>query len=139
MLFDVLPTPTFDRTLFANVLKLADDVESIAVQHGLLKRSAPVETKELFRLLSSERQEQILCDLENTRALLTKVQLDAIGGQSRALEIKNLKTFLEMMNLKLADESFFDVINEDDMIEVYDSRAIQIYRNWAFFKHCPYS
>jgi hypothetical protein len=139
MLLEPVSQAQTDNAALETVLKLAEDVESIAVQYGLLKRSSPLETKKLFHSLDLNRKAEILRDLSNTRAILTKMQLNSGLTESRSNEIKHLTSFLSMMNLKLSDDKFYDYIEDGDMIEVYDSRAIQIYRNWAFFKYCPYS
>lgn len=143
MLLELVSKPqseSSDAWTLAAFLKIADEVESLAVEHGLLKKSTTLETKELFRNLDLARQGQILTDLRKTLTLLKTLQLTTTtSGNALDRDIKHLTSFLQMSNMKLGDDRFFDYVDEGDMIEVYDSRAIQIYRNWAVFRYCPYS
>lgn len=91
--------------------------------------------------LSLARIGELVRDLTLTIDELRR--LDTLGTltsqQKRSADIEQLMRFLDQNRLHLKDESIFDLIGNDDVLEVYDHRSIQIWRNWAFFKVCPYS
>lgn len=45
---------------------------------------------------------------------------------------------VQHLGLKLQDD-FMDLIDEGDVLEIYDLKNRQIYRNLEFFTYCPYS
>lgn len=94
-------------------------------------------TVERFTNLPIENQTEILA---NITAYLKVLSEDISPARSRGdYEVERLKVALRSFNLKLVDEDFFNKIGEEDFIELYDERNIQIYRSVKFFNLCSYS
>ncbi len=57
----------------------------------------------------------------------------------KELEIARLKKAAKAFGLRFLDDEIFNLIDGEDVIEIYDQRQIQIYRNVKFCKICSYS
>lgn len=109
------------------------------LKEGGLDASAPsAQALQEFSKLTLQRQVHILndlrvfCDLGSERVSEKK-------GFSREAEIDHFCRFLHHNRLRLPSDDFLDLINDGDLIEIYDVRCTQIYRSWTFFKVCSYS
>lgn len=60
-------------------------------------------------------------------------------GFSKQSEVASLKRALSRADLRLADDHFFDVIDEGDIIEVFSIEGVQLYRSWSSYQYCSYS
>lgn len=92
---------------------------------------------ERFAKMSAEEQDMIL---SNISAYLQILSQDITPRRERRdYEIERLKCALAAFKLKLKDGDFFNKIGEQDYIEFYNHRNIQIYRSVKFFSLCSYS
>ena len=57
--------------------------------------------------------------------------------QERDRTIRHLKDFLKKFNLKVSDDAFSDIGN-DDFVEIYSSNHKQMFRSVNFFNYCSY-
>lgn len=54
-------------------------------------------------------------------------------------EISFAHRSLNRRNFKLADNQFDSLVDDNDIIEVYNASGIQICRSWSYFNMCSYS
>lgn len=88
-----------------------------------------------FRKFPLARQHEIL----NNFLVFYKACASVLNEGIRFRETKVfLWRFLREFGLQ-PDKSAFSFINEEDVIEVYNSEGLQIYRNFKFFEICSYS
>lgn len=85
----------------------------------------------------NEIQERILNNI--TTYLQTLSQNIEPTESKRIQEIARLKHALRNFGMKSLHEDIFNQIAEDDVIEIYSSQGIQLYRNMKFLKLCSYS
>ena len=94
-----------------------------------------------FLALPDKRREKINEDVaiacQVSRGLLEE-NIPA-SGINLSQEVRLLKLALEKFGLKIKDPGFIERLDEGDIIEVYNSEGIQLYRSWSFFKICSYS
>lgn len=133
-------SPSTLSTLSRELVTLARTLEGELIHRAVFE---PVERPPNFNAhldrLPLARQTEITAELELMRDELKSFDSSANTAERKSSDIDQLKRFLEKNRFRLNDSSFFDLIEEGDVMEVYDHRSIQIWRNWAFFKLCPYS
>lgn len=53
-------------------------------------------------------------------------------------EVELLRAALRHLKLKSVDDSVFSMLDKGDIIEIYDSNFVQLYRNLVFMRYCSY-
>lgn len=120
----------------ANFLNLVSEVETRFIQQGLAAKTTPQSTIDLFANLTEEQRALAIYDLRSTLAALIELESSSPSAPHDGFQ---LSRFLFERRLRMRDDRFPSLIDQGDIVEVYDSRAVQIYRNFAYFKYCPYS
>ena len=123
------------------VQALATEIELVFGKSGAHLASPSQECLQSFAGLSSERQHHIETALQEYLDVIGDLNSAVVvpADVSREQEIKLLKRALWLRKLRLADSAILDVIDNRDIIEIYDDRGVQIYRSWSFFQYCSYS
>lgn len=129
------PAPT--EIALANFLRLVSEVESRFIVRGLATETTPTQTVELFTTLPEEQRTIAVRDLSSTLNALIELESSSPNGGYK--EVAQLNRFLSERRLKMRDSDFPTLIDDGDIVEIYDSRAVQIYRNFNYLKYCPYS
>lgn len=112
---------------------------------GFTSETPTQEAKRTFAALSHARQQTVLEDLFSTTQLIQDARMQperflvSSADLTLSQEVNYLQMFLFRRKLRLVDSAILDLIEEGDVIEIYDHRAIQLYRSWSFFKFCSYS
>lgn len=110
--------------------------------YGLVSAVPRRESLEQFKSAGHERQKEVIRDILEAESsfsdLSTLVQPEA-SKLSLAAEKLMVRQFIFRKGWQIADSSIFDLIDEDDIIEVFNDKGVQIYRSWSFFKFCSYS
>ena len=112
------------------------------LQNQQLKDSVPAvvpsdEAVERFAKLSNEQQNQILSNISTFIQICEAEVEQAIDMRSR--EMARVKAALKRWSLRPANDSLYDLVNENEIVEIYNLQSIQLYRNMYFFKVCSYS
>lgn len=96
-----------------------------------------------FDQLPLKQQEAILKALSFCQDLYQQILATEVIRQnelSLSDEIRFCRKALKKLGWKLKDESFFNLIrDENDVIEIYNKNYNQVYRSFSFFKYCCYS
>lgn len=95
-----------------------------------------------FDRLSLERRSQVFADLLFTVQLLEEMRTEfdeSMEGFSFDREIAFMKKAMGKRRLKFSDPNVLDLIDEGDIIEIYNHRGNQLYRSWTYYKYCAYS
>lgn len=112
-------------------------------QYGIIASQPTERSVQTFLELDSERQHEIVENILLAENLLREIAesptLDDEASFSLKKEISSLRRELFRRKWALADESIIDLIDDGDIIEVFDARGVQVYRSWSFFKFCSYS
>lgn len=124
------------KRLHQNLLSL----KQMLIENGV----SPVETAayslERFQKEDLDRQQQILDNISKFLKILALEPIREVPRKERRqLEISRLKKAMKEFNLKAMDSEVFELIGNEDVIEVYGSEGVQIYRNLTFCKICSYS
>lgn len=92
---------------------------------------------EAFAKLDSLRQESILNNISTYIEILSQ-EIEPPRMRPNA-EVARLKSALGAFGLKALDDGFFDLVKDEDVVEVYSPEGVQLYRNVRFCKICSYS
>lgn len=135
-----------DSGLVSRLNDLISEHAQILRKINLVVRDPSKETLLDFDLLPRERKLLILANLRfqndvilEASAGLSPADIASNGQFTREKELPYLMTALRKAGLRLGDCSILDQIKDDDIIEVLDSRGVQIYRSWSCYKYCAYS
>ena len=71
--------------------------------------------------------------MENFAATLREIPVKEYDDK------KFLRLFLKRQDLRVAEESSFDLIREEHVVEIYNKEIIQVFRNKRFLEICSYS
>src|SRR4051812_12784179 len=96
-------------------------------------------TIEIFASMSPENQKEILSNISTYVRILAQAIEPEIERSPRDQEIARLRSAIRSFGLKAANDSVFNIVSANDIIEVYNLRGIQLYRNVGFFKVCSYN
>lgn len=124
-----------DRDLL-DLASLVFEVETKLRSLGFLKNAKPSTVASVFDSIASEKSPQAIAELKRMN-----IELSAANASTamRALSIDQLRRFISSQGLDLRDEETVDAISNDDVIEVFDNRGVQVWRNWRYFEFCPYT
>jgi hypothetical protein len=92
-----------------------------------------------FLDLQVARQNKALSNLELTCEINKIIDPKNEFEITPALELKLLKEALRKFGFEPKDQSIFEKIGDQDIVEIYSGEGVQIYRSWSFFKFCSYS
>lgn len=127
------------------LLELIAEHESILKNVGLPVKTSSQATIDVFNSFPDERQARILANLRFHNKALAGASseltsgLNAASQFTREKEIPYLMTALRKAGLRLGDSSILGFIEDDDLIEIFDSQGVQLYRSWSCYKYCVYS
>ncbi|MBX2987344.1 MAG: hypothetical protein KF802_05545 [Bdellovibrionaceae bacterium] len=113
----------------------AEVIASLGNAMGLRVRPYVNESLPYFRRLSFQQQEKICFALGNLIRIFNAAKAE-MGSQwdSRRLIWTALKSF----DFRPTAD-FFEQIEDDDIIQIYDTRGVQIFSNLKFFDVCSYN
>lgn len=93
---------------------------------------------ELFRALPTSRQQAILADLSYSCEVLRETKPSS-EFLNRGKELEFLRRYMRRNGLRSSYQDIESLIEEGDIIEIYDSTNLQVYRSWSLFKIISYS
>jgi hypothetical protein len=119
---------------------LLSECETLLASRGIQSASTTPAALQAFHHLSPHRQTLILNELQcGLTSLNEMIESPMTEKMTRDREIKVLSLYLKRMGLKVARTEIMDLIDEDDVIEIYTLEGIQIFRSWSCFHVCSYS
>ena len=71
--------------------------------------------------------------MENFAATLREIPVKEYNDK------KFLRLFLKRQGLRVAEESSFDLMHEEHVVEIYNKEVVQVFRNKKFMEVCSYS
>lgn len=92
---------------------------------------------EKFLTLPEEHRGMIETMIKKYDVIMGAEKYDHLS--SKEIEVVRLKHAAEEFNLKIVDENLFSLIDDGDVVEIYDHLGRQIYRNLTFCKLSSYS
>lgn len=119
----------------AQFFELAEKISILFNQEGVRLRPFAKEKGKYFQLLDESGMTRVITQLTNDLEIYNST-LD--GGYSLRNSAQLLWRALKKFNLSPLSD-FFQELENDHIIEIYDSRGLQIFRNLNFFEVCSYS
>lgn len=129
------------RSLFEDDSYLVDEFRILTedicamLATGGLKRRPYKPGLPYFRKLSPERKDHVFRNLDFYRTLCSE-------HINEGYKIQDSKSFtwraLNKLNL-VPPSDMFDKLLDEDIVEIYSSESIQLFRNFRFFEVCSYS
>lgn len=93
----------------------------------------------IYKQLDKDSLKRIILHLRPAISTLNNIDQDeSISAGDKTDELFFLQRFLFLQKLKMAYK-VTDIIDQNDVIEIYDRSAIQMYRSFNFFNICSYS
>jgi hypothetical protein len=119
---------------------LLSECEALLARRGIQSAPATPSALQAFHNLSPHRQTLILNELQNGFTSLNEVVESPFGAKvNRDRELRLLSRYLNRLGLKVARSEIMDLIDEEDVLEIYTLGGIQIFRSWSCFRVCSYS
>jgi hypothetical protein len=108
-------------------------------QNGVNASDAAPVSIHNFCIASEKKQNLILNNIGTYLEILSQdIEIESPKPNIK-IEEARLKKALRAFNLSALDKNIFNLIDEDDVIEIYNDEGIQLYRNITFCKLCSYS
>jgi hypothetical protein len=119
---------------------LLSECEALLASCGIQCAPATPAALQAFHHLSPRRQTLILDELQcGFMSLNEMVESPIYEKMTRNRELNILSRYLKRMSLKVARSEVMDLIDEEDVVEIYTIEGIQIFRSWSCFRVCSYS
>lgn len=115
------------------------ELKKLLLQNGVNPSDAAPISISLFSDLDNSQQQLILKNISTYLQVLSADILPENDRSTLNVEINRLKKALRAFGLKAYDDNVFNLITEDDIIEIYSADGRQLYRNILFCKMCSYS
>jgi PAS domain-containing protein len=93
---------------------------------------------EKFLELPLDKQQEIVAMLARYNSLL-KIENEEMSLPGTNIEVSRLTRAVREFLMQIVDDSILSLIEDGDVVEVYDSQGRQIYRNLMFCKLSSYS
>lgn len=104
-------------------------------KHGHLARAYRPSSVARFDSLPPQQRQTILAEFRNYAGLCASIESEGISFEdSPALA----SAIVNKIGLH-GPRSFFENLGSDDLVEIYNSAGIQIFRNFVFYDFCTYS
>lgn len=132
----LVPASTTDNYLaMLNILNNLK--ESFLLRDHSMVEPTP-QTVEKFLALPTDGQVEILDMISKYSQLIAEVPS---GGSLSAKDVERLRLQRAAadVKMKILDENIFNLINDGDVVEIYDRKGRQIYRNLTFCKLSSYN
>ncbi len=130
---DTRLTP-LELSLIADLQRLAQIVRL----QGYACRPYSPKSIAAFRTMPLEKKEFIAKQLQNALSVvLMSTQVEQPSSEHR--ERCYIEPAIKMYGLELRDTEFWNKVQKDDVIEIYSSESIQLFRTFNFFKISSYS
>lgn len=125
---------SLELTLLADLQKIAQLIRA----RGYACRAYSPKAVDRFRTLSIDKKEMLASQLKGVISLiLTCAEFETpVGEHPEKIFVEHAVKF---NNLELRDKEFWNRLQKDDVIEVYNSENIQLFRTFNFFKISSYS
>lgn len=124
------------KALDSKVIELLEKVASISQEYG---HSVDAYTQKALSKLASlpiEKKEDLIRKLQNTINIAAgSIEIEKDGH----VEKRHVEQALEMYGFELRDQDFWKKVGKDELIEMYNTENIQIFRTFNFFATSSYS
>lgn len=131
----------FQADLNLSFIELLAKIQTRLLSMGHNTVSPTTNMVAVFDNLDFARREFVLEVLHDNLASVNEASTEhwRIGQIDRLCELRSLSRYLSSRRLVLARPELMNLIDEDDVIEIYNTEGIQIYRSWSCFRVCSYS
>jgi hypothetical protein len=128
------------REIAVLMCTILEDLERLARLKGISLKGYDENSLKCFLALPEPKQKILTHAVTDYLEIVARVPgaLDPFEKISVEHEIKYLSLALRRYGLRTRDQDF-DFLKDGDIIEVYNSDWIQLYRNFEFFRHCSYT
>jgi hypothetical protein len=133
----------------SEILKLSNEeqltvnlerLRNILSSNGLPVVDPAFQSLQKFSELNEAAQRKILANMQTyLRVISQEIELKKDKADKIKVEVTRLKKALREFGLKLLNDDILGLIDENDIIEIYNDEGTQLYRNSVFCKTCSYS
>jgi hypothetical protein len=122
----------------AEIFKQIETVFYVLMQFGIPTRPYSLQSVETLLSLNDERQLRILTALRRWTEVIASKEFTQQRALDFLTEVRMVEKAISQLDFKLEDHSWL-ASKEEQIIEVYNLEAVQLYRSLSFFKTCGYS
>ncbi|OFZ23147.1 MAG: hypothetical protein A2202_08490 [Bdellovibrionales bacterium RIFOXYA1_FULL_36_14] len=131
--------PTFDKPIKEYAIQLIDKYIQILQQMGHTNVIGSNSDYEIIKNQIDEKcAQRLISHLKPAVTTISNLEFEQAIDLYDQKESFYLKRFLFLYKLH-TDYNLNEILDETDVIEIYDANHIQMYRSFNFFQYCSYS
>lgn len=133
-------TPPQSKSLDFAIIELAERLASMSTARGYAVK--PYTQKSLVTLatLPVEKKQSLIANLQTTINIFTSgTEIEKINPSVDHPERRLVEMALDFYGYRIDNEDFWKTIKRNELVEIYNTENIQIFRTFNFFKTSSYS